>query len=103
MENKSPLSGIKLPYSDKNKTSDQEKKQNKIKTLARKNRPSPRSFRISASELDALKDKNEEISDFVGGHVKITDVLVLRALIRLSRSIDCKELYEEIKSIKIET
>jgi hypothetical protein len=96
MENKnSPLSGIKIPESKTRKT------YTKKKSVNRKI-PTPRSYRISYDELDLLKDKTEELSEFAGSHVRITDTLILRALIRLSNTITNEDLYEEIKKIKVE-
>lgn len=95
----SPLSGIKLPTEKK----DNKKKYHQLKNKSlNKNRPTPRSYRISFHELDLLRDKAEEISQLVGGHIKITDTLILRSLIRLSDKIDNNDIFEEIKLIRME-
>jgi len=98
----SPLEGIKLPSQKdisekkvivKNKTT-KKKKNTKI--------PSPRSYRFSYKELDLLKDKTEEVSQDIGSSVKMTDALILRALIRLSSKITSEEIFEEIKQLRVE-
>ena len=64
--------------------------------------PTPRSYRITFNELDMLRDKAEEISEMVGSNIKITDTLILRALIRLSKKADNNDVFEEIKLIRME-
>ena len=100
---KSPLEGIILPTNN-----DTEKKSVtsvKKRTTKRRNPnkiPSPRSYRLSYKELDMLKDKTDEVSQDIGRSIKITDTIILRALIRLSDKISSEEILEEIKKIRIE-
>ena len=92
---KSPLEGIIVKSSKDNIKKKSKKKINK-------KQPSPRSYRLSYSELDTLKDTTESVSE-ISGIMKIKDTLVLRALIRLSPTISPEALLSEIKKIKIET
>lgn len=102
MENKkSPLSGIKIPEKTKEPEKTIKKTHVRRKPINRK-LPTPRSYRMSFDELDLLKDKTEDLSEFAGNHVRINDTLVLRALIRVANTISNELLYEEIKAIKVE-
>ena len=103
---KSPLEGIILPTNnDTEKKSVTSVKKRTTRTTKRRNpnkRPSPRSYRLSYKELDMLKDKTDEVSQDIGRSIKITDTIILRALIRLSDKISSEEILEEIKKIRIE-
>lgn len=101
---KNPLEDIRIP-----KGSTPEEKNNTEKRTYKKRRaisrkyPTPRSFRVNHIEIDALKEKTESVSELAGPHVKISDTLTLRALIRLSEDIPDEEVLEKIKEIKVET
>ena len=103
---KNPLEGIKIPQGS---TPDSEEKNDSKKRIYKKRKtisrryPTPRSFRINHIEIDALKEKTESVSELAGPHVKISDTLTLRALIRLSEDIPDEEVLEKIKEIKVET
>lgn len=103
MSKNSPLSGIKLPSQKQTIASKPKRVGRKPKKeIIDKNIPTPRSYRLNYNELDMLKDKSEEISQKLGRNAKISDTLVLRALIRLSNDIDDNDIIDKIKDIKME-
>ena len=97
----SPLLGIQIPKSN-TKLKRKIRQRDVVKKNKRKITPTPRSYRITFNELDILRDKAEEISQMVGSNIKITDTLILRALIRLSSKFNNSDVFEEIKLIRME-
>ena len=95
---KTPLSDISTSLSSfNNKTI----RKNKSKKRLKSNYPVPRSYRLDHNDIDILKETTEEISE-ISGKMKITDTLIIKALLRLSMEINPEEILNKIKEVKAE-
>jgi len=93
---KKPLDGLALSIRAKKSPI----KRRKRRSL--KQKPAPRSYRLDYVDIDILKDTTENVSE-ISGKMRITDTLVIKALLRVAQSLEAKKILDKIKEVKIET